>query len=1144
MFIKLICALLFAASPEQYTPASQHASTATGGRYTPRHAVDGNAATKWASADHARLPQWLELRFDKPVEIDTVKVTFPVHHLYSPWKEARVSFDSGEPVAFTIEPDAREVLWRFEPRTTAAIRIAVLAVYEKRHYVGLAEAAVYHDPDVVLASSPALPAPRPREDIEIRRGRSHPCVNFTPEDIGAARARVEEYAWAKAERDAILGRAGTWLRESGEYWLRFLPEPGACYAYGFTGCPICGAGTGTWASARCSWDDPGHVRCANGHRLPDEQHPDAGTGYVAEDGRIHYFVGQFNAWVTEQWTRYALPALSRAYALTGDEEYAARAALFLDALASIYAESTSGSWDYPSDSPSGRFARPWYQVARTLITYVDQYDLIHNSPALDADSLRAGMTRRENIEEYMLENGAYYCYRHSFSGSLHNGHADYMRGALAVGCLLDIPEYVRHAVESPYSIHAMLANNIDRDGRYYETALGYAIHARNLYLTFADPLYNLRSAEYPSGVNLYAGPKFVSCMLLPELQVMVAGRKPNFGDAAPDITHVPFPEHSFSATDYGYLERLYARARDAQARERYGAALRWLANGEIGTRREQARDRDWLLWHAAPPPQAGAELDAPLARRVNRSWVAGMKGMAVLRLGEQAALLRFGPSLTHGDPDDLGLLYYAGGREWTYDLGYGLGSTHTHVGWASSTVSHCLVAVNERDQLHGPGSGGGLLFLADLPRLQAARATSELSYASEEVSQYQRTAALTDAGYLVDFFRVKGGTQHDYSFGSFGQGMEPFGVPELASRPGSLAEGVAWGERILPDGDIEGYPNKPYWDPPPGNGYGFFYNVRRGQPEAAWGAVWQAPDEPRGRFRVHVAAPEAEAIFAGAPGLYPSKPDAAYLLARRTGEAPLESRYAAVWEPFAIAEDGLHPHIASVRAPAPNVVEVHLEDGALEVFIDGPCHTRTACGRIRFNGAFAHLVSDGAQIRRADLVACALLEQDGTVLDDGPAAFSATVAGVNLEERAVRVDADAPEDVAGRVAIFSNPKWTRTSAYHIAGTAGDRIHLEASTLLLGRGQVREVLGDAAITSAVPHEYARHMRRSHSARFFDGKMLEGARGGTTRVASTTPGQPLRIDVEDASVFESGESFVYRDISPGDTVTIHFLRSVTP
>jgi hypothetical protein len=212
---------------------------------------------------------------------------------------------------------------------------------------------------VFLASAVGgLEVPLPREQIVVRGRAEHPCVNVTRNDIVEARERAAKYPWAKAEYDGILRETEKWLRESDAYWLRFLPKPGACYAYGFTGCPICDEGTGTWGDALCSWDTPGHVRCRKGHVLPDAEHPDDGAGYHAPDGRIHYFAGQFNAWVTEQWTLHALPALTQGYILTGDERYASRAALLLDALASIYAESTSGSWDYPSNPPSGRFARP------------------------------------------------------------------------------------------------------------------------------------------------------------------------------------------------------------------------------------------------------------------------------------------------------------------------------------------------------------------------------------------------------------------------------------------------------------------------------------------------------------------------------------------------------------------------------------------------------------------------------------------------------------------------------------------------------------------------------------------------------------------------------------------------------------------
>ncbi|MCP4646006.1 MAG: hypothetical protein GY851_36520, partial [bacterium] len=820
-----------------YPIADVEASSETGGKYTAGKAVDGLTGTRWASSDHAALPQWIEVRLKEPSTVDAVMVRLPDDRLYSPWRDIELSFSEGEAVRETLEEGTTEAVVRFDPRTTDRVRITVMSVHDVRHYVGAFEITVAHDPEEALGGGLKTAKPLSRDEVVVKGRKGHPCVNVTQADVAATRERVESQPWARAMRDRIVADADQWLRESDAYWLEFLPESGACYAYGFTGCPITGKTFGTWAGARCSWDRPGKVMNGEGRLLPDEEYPDDGTGYKAPDGRMHYFTGIWNAWVTEQWTLRALPALSQAYLLTGDERYAQRGALLLDALASIYAESTSGSWDYPSNPPSGRFARPWYQVARTLVKFVDQYDFMYNSPAMDEVSLRPGMTRRENIETYLIEDGAYYCYEHSFHGALHNGHADYLRGALAAGCLLDIPEYVRIAVEGPFSIATMLSNNIDRDGRYYESALGYAIHARLLYLTFADPLVNLRSEAYPEGVNLYDDPRMQSSLFMPDLQVEVAGRRPNFGDAGPDYAYKPFPNQPFSRTDYRFLERLYAMTSDDARRSEFGAALQRLADEDV-TNLRAAHGDGWLLWHAGDAPKETPNLAPELSARVDGSWVAGMKGMALLRTGDQAAVLRFGPSLNHGDPDDLAWLYYADGYELSYDIGYGLGSTHVHCGWASSTVSHCLVTVDEANQLQAPGSGGSLNFFADLPRVDVVEATSELSYSARDVSEYRRTIALTEAGYLVDVFRVRGGQQHDYGFGSIGTELSPFGVTDIVERPGSLAEGYDWGQQIGNDADIKGYPQKPYWNPPPGNGYGFFFNVKAGEPEPVWGGEW------------------------------------------------------------------------------------------------------------------------------------------------------------------------------------------------------------------------------------------------------------------------------------------------------------------
>ena len=1012
---------------------------------------------------------------------------------------------------------------------------------------------------LAAATGEAARRPLPAEQIVVRGNSRHPTVNLSADDVTAARARVQRYDWARTTQERILRAAEPWLQQLDAYWLGFLPPPGACYAYGFSGCPICGSPTGTWVKAHCRWENPGQVRCEKGHVLPDAEHPDSGRGYVAPDGRTHYFAGQFNAWVTEQWTTRALPALAQAYLLTGDERYADRGLLLLDALASIYKESTSGSWDYPSKTPSGRLARPLYQVARTFVTFVDAYDALQGSGAAGKPSLRAGLRRGDNIEKNLLLDGGYYCYARSWLGVLTNGHADYLRGALAVGCLLDVPEYIDAAVNGPFSIKVMLANNLDRDGQYYETSPNYAIHARNLYTTFAGPLANLRNREFPRGLNLYDDARFQAALTLPDLQFQLAGRRPNYGDCEPEPSYAAPPKRLFNTSDYHLAERLYASVTDPATRTDFGQILNFLAADGVNNMRAKYGE-EWLLWHAAPPPPAGAQLPAKLQRRLTESWFAGHKGVALLRshsVGE-AALLRYGPSLMHGDPDDLALLYYANGYELSYDIGYGLASTHCQVGWASSTVSHALVTVNEKNQLEDPGSGGSLRGFARLPSVQFTDADSPLSYTSESVRAYRRSLALMDAGYLVDCFHVEGGRQHDYGFGSLGTALTPFGVGAIKTLPGSLAEGYAWGEKIGADGNIIGHPRQPYWNPPPGNGYGFFFNVRQSQSvDQDWGGIWRVNDvKPQGSgiawdrvlkpntehpttLRLHLVGDKSEAVFADAPGIYPSFPLSSYVLARRKGEN-LTSTFLAVYEPYDEGKDGPSPRLQAVERIGPKAMSVRRVDGRVDIILFGSHRIPSAYGDIEFTGDFAYFTGNGKNLRAAEVVGGRILRVNGRPLIQGDGVFTATVTAVDADAHTLEVDRDVPASVTGRAAIFSNPAWSRTSGYNILQAEGRRIVLDAASLVLGVGNVRATSDTHVLESEIPHEFSRTMRGKPSL-FLNGKTVTGQNGNTTRINAMTGTSPAKISVADQSVLNPGERVRYIDLSPGDQLHVALLQT---
>ncbi len=893
-------------------------SEAGGDRYSRERAIDNDLATCWASEKGARLPQWIELRFAGPTSLTTlVVIPRDLPDLYANPRTVQVSFSDGPPIVEELDDRATPHFIRFDRRTTTSVRLTITGTHSQNVYVGLCELMAFDDPQGAVgpAERPEAPLERWRNVQLIETGREqHPCVYVTREDVERARRNIERHDWARDYADAIIARADSVVDHSPKWIHENTPEPGACFACGKGACPVCGApwtksgGWGGWASLDCSFERPGTVRCENGHILPGEQYPDPGTGYVTEDGRVLYFVGSYNAWVVENYMLWCRD-LAFAYSITGDERYANTCAVILDALAEIYPHCTEGSWDYPSDPPSGRLARPWYQVARYLVPIVDAYDQIHDVAALNAPSFVNGMTRRENIETNMLKDGAWYCYEQSLKGSLHNGEADYIRGALAVGCLLGIEHYVDWAVDGPYGIYAMIHNNADRDGRYTESSLMYALHARNLYLTFSEPLVNYRSEKYPNGLNLYDDPAFRAFYVLPALSLELAGHMPRYGDVGPDTGRELPPAHLFDSRDYQYAERIAARSTIPGVRNAFASLVSFFADGDLQGLRSGSSDREWLLFHSDDGLASSLPLSGNLLRQIQASHNFGQKGIAVLRTPDsparQACLLRYGPSLNHGHLDDLNINYVALGWEVTYDLGYGDGATPTQRGWAKQTASHNLVLVDELPQLSGADddSGGSLHLFAGMPGLQVVDADADAAYRSRGVEEYRRLIALVGDGpgsYLLDIFRVEGGAQHDYVAHALSDDATVAGVDLAAPEEGSLAgPGIDWGARQMADGYLSGVPHERYWNPPPGNGLGFMMNPERGATDGPWSVTWRMPDG-ESLLRMHVLGQQdTEVIRTWAPGIFPSQPPAAHIVARRRSDGrPLTSTFVTLREPI------------------------------------------------------------------------------------------------------------------------------------------------------------------------------------------------------------------------------------------------------
>lgn len=1012
----------------------------------------------------------------------------------------------------------------------------------------------------------------------------HPTVFITPEGVARAKRNIERYGWARETAAAIRREADRWLAKD-DAWLRgVVPKPGAAFAYGLQSCPVCGAGWGAWGRDGGSFDRPGRITCRKGHTFPDRDHPDPGTGYVGPDGRKHYFVGAYNAFVVEALTFQALENLVYAYTLTGDERYAAKAAVILDALAALYPTVHKGCWDYPSNPPSGRMHRPWYQASRVLVHYVDHFDQLFNSKSLDEPSVTPGMTRRKNIEDNLLRDGGAYCYEQSKSGRLTNGSADWERGVLAVGVALGIPEYVRWAVDGPFGIWSLLENNIGRDGAYYEITAMYADHTRELYFTFAEPLMNYRGSVYPGGLNVYQHPKLRRFFEPHNLMLFGAGHMSRYGDAPPDFQKRPVTARPFDRSDYDFLEKLYNRTRDPRA----GGLLTWLANGRFeelrglastggapGTlpdRRVQAgmslyrepgdqlggsfTDRTWMLFHAGDPP-AKAELPADWKDRLLGSHFLGQKGIGMLRTGEgagaQALMMRYGPSLTHGHWDELNINYFARGYELTYDHGYGhSAATQTQYGWARQTASHNLVMVNERPQFEGGLTGGSLHLFAGLPGLQVMEASSEASYSKQGVSVYRRLNALIGTGpdsYLLDIFRVRGGKQHDWIFHALSADVRFDGVVLGAEEPGSLAgPDISWSDRQLPDGNLRDHPNAPTWMAPPGNGYGFLARPRRGRPEAAWSADWTI--DPNARVRVTMpASAGTEVLTALAPSLYPHYPGSRYVLARRTG-TDLASEFVAAIEPHGgsarvrsverLAVEGADAKIAPVA------VKVNRAGGAVDyVFSAGDAEPRKAAG-ITVAANFAHARARGGTLESLTLIGGREFHGLGWRVTPAAARWAGNVAAVDPGHMWFTTSAPLGAELTGAVIVFGNSRYTRNSPYRIAriesAGGGSRVYVEGG-FKLGIGNVERISGPNTFESMIPHEYVFSDRGSGERGFFAGKRIRTLGGGEAVIRAVRAGPTLTFTVDDTANLRAGDRFEYIDVQAGDTFEILPVVRVT-
>ncbi len=758
---------------------------------------------------------------------------------------------------------------------------------------------------------------------------------YTQERIRLARQRAADDPDAGKVAGRILAQADPWLDRDRDDIRALMPGPEVPRSWTInfvSGCPVHGSGpNGYGGYAQGGWihdpfKDQWRVTCAiGGESYPSNDfgafyrsgmedrslltgpYADDGWGWQGDDTPFRHWFIAYCCCSTWNTVVAGLTSLSQAYLLSGDGRYAHKALVILDRLAEVYPH-----MDYSRQSMYALEFSPGYTgkmndlisesgTVRRLCHALDAVrDAIPGDPVFGSDADEFGRKIEAGIIGASLD-GIYRGHVRSNYG----GHQEALLiAALASGDRNEIDKAVewtlnntgeatelkemlthfdgyifRDKAAHAEGINFALDNLIFREGMGWESSPSY----NSSWVTHLTVIARLLEEQ---GVRIWDRPKFLRMYRWAEEMTCLDDFTPCIGDAG--------------TTTGGYvslgaetLRVAYRATGDAFV----GELLRRQTNGfnSFESLMEEPIE---------PPPHAGAA--AELKEMATESRLMGGFGLALLRSGrgrERAALaLYYGRAATeHAHFDSLNIELFAYGRKLIPDLGYG---EHAAEGdrpavWTKNTLAHATVVVDGRRQdSQGPGRLEQFVRAQGLTWVQV-----DAPETYRHTSEYRRTLALVeiakDARYVLDCFRVAGGTQHDYSLHGFDG---EFSANEIALNPpqkqGTLAgRDVPFGAIYDDDGLTDPLRKGRSYYTYRGGGYSYLYDERRGNPTAVWSSSWR---DVKTRIGLNTIFLPSDEVFVahGDPPRKPGNPKQLTYVLLRNVSVGAASRFVAVHEPF------------------------------------------------------------------------------------------------------------------------------------------------------------------------------------------------------------------------------------------------------
>ncbi|NLG53605.1 MAG: hypothetical protein GX541_06470, partial [Clostridiales bacterium] len=547
--------------------------------------------------------------------------------------------------------------------------------------------------------------------------------------------------------------------------------------------------------------------------LKNMLYPEKGEGWGVDDGfgyktgkvwangveEVHAYIAYYHHWGVWYRTSYAsnaglfldaLESLTNAYLFTGESKYGRTGAIVLDRIADVYPGFKIS--DYKEYSHANTYGdglgrilgREWEpMLVKVFLGAYDAFFPVYDDPYvvrfLRDKAAEMGLVNdksnpskiRENIETNFIREVAKACKDKDIYSNFGTHQSAMALAALVLDSSPDTEEWMDWIMRAPLpqstdavsggDVLPRILESVDRDGHGLEVSPGYNYGWLNSLLEIADAMegYNDENA------NIYQHPR-IRQMLISMLPLTINRRVTlpigHSGRTASKRSLTP----TIDTTMKGFLQTGDIRA----------AQLIYFLNGN-STKNLRAgiftKDPENVANDIQKIIDEYGEYD------FDRSEQLPAYGFSILRRGglyesdtgdddtQHSIYMTHGITLRHGNNDSLNIGIQAYGLELTPDLGYGVNTTDVSVKqWIDNTLSHNTVMVNQSMQSKLAANGNPMHFDDD-GFVAVMDAETPKAYPLV-VKDYRRTVVMVKANdevsYGVDFFRVRGGDDHLYSF--------------------------------------------------------------------------------------------------------------------------------------------------------------------------------------------------------------------------------------------------------------------------------------------------------------------------------------------------------------------------------------------